>query len=95
MGSERNQPDSRTGIFGVIRIDFFTDTEVIIERDPASWGRALWGQPSPTPLTGVKALGSIEEAHAEVARLNRVNRGKGCVYFAVHLRVPKGGLPRS
>jgi len=60
-------------VFAIIRVDDFHDLEVSPE----------------TKITITKIVLTRETAEAEVARLNKLNSNKGCIYFYTITRIER------
>jgi hypothetical protein len=75
------KPDS---LFAIVRVDLF-----LLEN-----GRLRPDQDWNSLVTVKAVLDNVEKAKAEVARLNALNDGKGCLYFWQATR-RDGGEPSS
>lgn len=74
-------------LYAVIRLDFYDDASIVILKDPASWDRGMCGEAAPGRISGTRAWRTLEEAAAEVRRLNALHPDGSARYFAVHLRL--------
>lgn len=77
----------RVHVHVILRLDFYDDDALTIQRDTGTWTCVPGHEPLPPRITATKAYYSEVDAQQEADRLNALNLSKGCRYFVVLARL--------